>query len=368
MANFDENALLQQGNSAMDYFANESNQKNVLDEISAFGDEELNASFKRLFEASDRENDAYLTGSGKVTVEQISRFNSAPEPELQKDILLHSSKETVLLLLSKFRLCLAAEYTLLQRLDADVVLFYFERYPLYPTAQEYLVKKALKSDEYKELLLAYISYRALCSRAKSLLISLQATELLEAYVAKYPIGQMPIFTTCPGRTLRIDFVKQFLRFPLDKLTLALVIRTTPKFAQFRKYAWAYNVCSELEQLKGNDKVFFAIELSDDEAKFLVDLPETKLLTAYIRRFRLPYEAEEALLRRNLFELTHFYLSKYSIPFCRVELMVKEDLDKAFLAYAKFNKMSYRLFTLLQKSAHGKIKSLVWEQKLFTHIS
>lgn len=53
----------------MAWFRGERNQKSILDEISAFGDEELNASYQRFFEASESEKDAYLTGNGVVTAQ-----------------------------------------------------------------------------------------------------------------------------------------------------------------------------------------------------------------------------------------------------------------------------------------------------------
>lgn len=60
MRNFDENALFTQGGSALDCFRGERNQKSILDEISAFGDEELNASYQRFFEAQKYRVDGEL--------------------------------------------------------------------------------------------------------------------------------------------------------------------------------------------------------------------------------------------------------------------------------------------------------------------
>ena len=363
MANFDEKEKFSQQDSVMGFFADESNQKDVLNEISAFGDEELNASFKRLFEASEKDDDSYLIRSGRVTARQISQMTSAPEPELQKDILQRSLKEDILLLLGRFHLCMAAEYMLLRRGDMELLRFYFERYELFGETQEYLVKKALRDEMFENIFLNYISFRPLVKMARMLLIMAQNDKLTAAYVARYPLGTSVINGSCCFHLPRIDFVAQHLAHPEDKLALALAIRATPKCAHKAKYAWALDVRAELTQLAGRDDVCITHYLTADEEVFLAELPETNLLKMYAKRSFLSQKAEKALLRHNDKELAEAYFETrhYSLGADLVEWMIKEDLDQAFLVFAQHSVMTYQLFRLLQKSASGKIKALLKKQ-------
>lgn len=368
MRNFDENALFTQGGSALDCFRGERNQKSILDEISAFGDEELNASYQRFFEASESEKDAYLTGKGLVTAQQISLMLETPEPEIQKDILQHSTMEDILFYLSKFRLCLAVEYMLLRRRDLELARFYFEHYALYPTTQEYLVRKALKDEMFFKMFLEYILFRPLEVNARKLLIASENDEIVEAYVARYPFEFVAIDDTCCYRLARIDFMMKHLSRLEDKIALAMVIRKTPKCAKHRKYNWAYDVRAELQQLADCNLSYWGYYLNADEEVFLAGLPQTGLLISYLKHAFLTKKAQEVILRRNEKELAtaYFEAQKYRVDGELVEMMIKEDLDQSFVTYAEHIEMTYYLFMLLQRSAHGKIKDLMQKTKMFNH--
>lgn len=368
MKNFDENALFAHGGSALDCFNDGRSQKSILDEISAFGDEELNASYQRFFEPSESEKDAYLTGKGLVTAQQISLMLSEPEPEIQKDILQHSTMEDILFYLSKFRLCLAVEYMLLRRRDLELARFYFEHYALYSTTQEYLVRKALKDEVFFNMFLEYISFRPLEVNARKLLIASENDEIVEAYVARYPLEFSAIDDTCCYRLTRIDFMMKHLSRLEDKIALAMVIRKTPKCAKLGKYNWAYDVRDDLKQLADCSLSYWGYHLNVDEEVFLAGLSQTALFISYFKHAFLSKKAQEILLRRNEKELAEafFDTQNYRVDLELVEMMIKEDLDQSFVTYAEHTEMTYHLFMLLQRLAHGKIKDLMIKTKMFNH--
>lgn len=369
MENFNEQRRFAPSDIVVDFFADEINQKDVLEEISAFGDDELNVAFKNLFEPAAERKDPYLTGKGRVTAQQISLLDISPDPELQKNILQRSSREDILFFLSKFRLCMVAEYMLLKRNDLEMAQFYFERYTLYPSVQEYLVSKALIDENYRKLLLNYLIFNPLAYNARLILVAAHDDELMKAYVDNYPLGQSVIFAICQGKKekAQIDYVYRFLRYPLDKFALAMLVRSSKKCANLPQNAWVYDVRDELKLLAGCDDVVFERTLSLEEELYLVRLPQTNLLKAYLKRFCLQPETEMLLVRRNDFQLANLYFESHTVTFDLVKLMVKEDLEQALWAYMKHHRVSSNLFRLLNVASTSRIKQLFKQHQLFDSV-
>ena len=199
-----------------------------------------------------------------------------------------------------------------------LILFYFEHYAFYPTTQEYLVRKALKDEMFFKMFLEYISFRPLEVNARKLLIASENDEIVEAYVARYPLEFVAIDDTCCYRLARIDFMMKHLSRLEDKIALAMVIRKTPKCAKHRKYNWAYDVRDDLKQLADCDLSYWGYHLNADEEVFLAGLPQSALFISYLKHAFLSKKAQEILLRDGVF----FYNMVSSIS-CRYSSCVTQ---------------------------------------------
>lgn len=334
MGNFSESTLLASGMSAVDFFANKGNQESVLEEISVFGDAELNAAFVQLFNPPAAA-DPYLTGSAAITESEIAQMQAAPDNDVQQEIVRHSSGEAVRCLIARFRLSLAGERALLQRKDKSLLEFYFSRYALYEEAQVLLARTAAKKQAWYEILLAYIARHELCVEALAEVVRHQLQIVLMAYLERYSLGDSALgflklgASTAEDRK-KIDFLLPLLFRSQDKLVLSLEIREHSRLARLKAYTFCRDVSALLRELPTDATVKISLRLTPKEECVLINSGNRQMFMLY--GYGLSTEGERTLIDQNDEQMFSEYINRRALSDAGISYLIREGKNDLFRTY------------------------------------
>lgn len=142
MGLFNEQTLAQSGLSAVEFFSRENNQKDVLEELSAFHDAELIAAFEKIFQSKPLQKE---DGSeDKMTLNEYRTFAKkggfVPVVD-QLDIIKGKDPVFIRALVSHQKLDAAAEQQLFRQKDLPLLVFYLKRHKISLTSQIHAVHK-----------------------------------------------------------------------------------------------------------------------------------------------------------------------------------------------------------------------------------
>lgn len=388
MRNFDENLLKASGLSAEDFFADEKNQQNVMDEIAAFGDGELTAAFGNLFNPPEGE-DAYLTGNAFFSVEEVLRIGKVPEKDMQLKIVRHSPRDAVEALIGLGHLCAEAEWALFKR---DAVLFgaYLERFRPYPRTFELLVRDALgiaapnaaekatqwrkqaidvlkqafaayslsdkeqdvlafaaqKGGTASELAAAYIAHRPLSEAVLRRLLLGRAEKFIASYQAFFPLGAAAGDIPDAGEAAVLFWFPR-LRRPEDKIALALGVRRKMPFGTQKKLLFCRDVSLLLQKAGAKDTPVISSPLTPKEECVLVQHPNKEMARSYLLRFPLSEQALNMVLKTKNYALFNVYVDRYELPAAVIQAIISGPYEKMFQSYVRRHRLKGDMLAYLR---------------------
>lgn len=402
MKKFDESLLLESGMSAEDYFADEENQQNIMDEIAEFQDEELATAFSRLFNPPARE-DAYLTGRIKITAEEVAKMHVLPEGHIQAEVASGGTAEMVQALFKLGRLCPDAELALFRRGDMalieqslangvpyastletlvraaakdgempaitakrqviarQVLPLVFQKCPYLPyRAEEALVLAAEQSEEMKQLFIAYVKQHCLSLYLQEKMIRQKRLALLGLYFQYQSAEALLRFMPRMGWNDIKSFFK-LLQRPEDKLFFALYVRGSVINAT-SLFPFCRILTGFIRQIGAKAKLPGVITqwMSPEEQCALVTHPNKQLLRCY-RRELCP-AAQEELIRHAPMPQFNFYIEQRRLDSDSVKMIIRENYFEQFRSYVRHYPLNELMQNYLEK--FGSEEAIAFYRRLY----